>query len=309
MSNIYNAILSAIKNGKTIERLTDRNTGEEALRVDGNIVFGRAIENPLTEKMVNEPVLVLFGAGHVSKALYDLAVMQNMKTIVLDDRERELTETRFPFAERHVDSFENLLSKEYDVLSPYYVIFTHGHTYDLQALRYSLSHSFTYVGMIGSKRKSSSQIEQLRKEGFSEERLSMIHSPIGLSINAVTPEEIAISIMAEIVSVYRKDKDAVTIDEKLLKRICNEDNGIIARIIEKEGSAPRSVGSTMLIKDNETYSTIGGGRVESLTIEEARAMLDGKEERKILSYDLSDKGNAGMICGGSVKILLSRLHK
>ena len=305
MDDCFTLMLEALRNGKKITRVTDMETGEEALYIDGILSYGKEMTGGMEEHLTAEPTLILFGAGHVSKALYDLAVLQGMRTIVLDDRESELTEERFPLAERHIAPFEELLEREYDVVSPYFVIFTHGHSYDLDALRYCLSRSSGYLGMIGSRAKAEAQIRTVRNEGFPEERIRSIHSPIGLSINAVTPEEIAISIMAEIISIYRKDRNAVSIDTRLLERI-SDGEGVIVRIIGKKGSAPRSVGSVMFVEKDRTYSTIGGGRIESLAIDEARKLGSG---RKILRYDLSEGGNAGMICGGSVTLLLTRKTK
>ena len=289
MNELYRMLLEAVAKGQKITRKTDTSTGDEALFIDGSLAWGDDIKEGLEENLVAEPVLVLFGAGHVSKALYDLASLHSMRTIILDDRETELTEERFPKAERHIGPFDKLLQREYDAPSPYFVIFTHGHSYDLDALRYCLSHRFSYLGMIGSKAKSASQIETVRSEGFPEERIAAIHSPIGLSINAV----------------YRKDRKAVTVDTSLVSRMLEED-GVVVRIIEKQGSAPRSVGSMMFVTESSTYSTVGGGRIESLAIEEARKLLKSGEEKKIVSYDLGKGGNAGMICGGSVKLLLTR---
>ena len=304
MSKLYKEMLAALNAGRHVERITDLETGDEALMVDGTIRYGGIIENGLVEKIVAEPTLILFGAGHVSKALYDLAMLQRMRIIVLDDRSEVLTEERFPLAERHIAPFGKLLEEEYDALSPYFVIFTHGHSYDLEALRYALSHKFSYLGMIGSKAKSASQIESVRKEGFPEERINAIHSPIGIKINAVTPEEIAVSIMAEIIGIYRKDKDAVSLDSSLIGKIA-DGKGITVRIIAKQGSAPRSVGSTMFVTETASYSTIGGGNVESIAIAEARRMIRENKRREILSLNLGRGGNAGMICGGSVSLLLA----
>ena len=233
-----------------------------------------------------------------------MSLESGIRTIILDDRPELATEERFPGAECHTASFPELLSKEYHPF-PCYIIFTHGHSYDLECLRYALDHNAMYIGMIGSKRKVEAQFSILRQEGFSDEVLKHVHAPIGLSINAVTPEEIAVSIMAEIISIYRKDRNAVSIDTRLLERI-SDGEGVIVRIIGKKGSAPRSVGSVMFVEKDRTYSTIGGGRIESLAIDEARKLGSG---RKILRYDLSEGGNAGMICGGSVTLLLTRKTK
>ena len=304
MNERYQAIRKALDNGQLTERITDKVTGDECITADGIRISGEAVSEGIREHLTLSPVLLLFGAGHVGKALYDLAILQGMRTVVLDDRKEELTEKRFPLAERHVGTFSSLLSCDYGIPHPYAVIFTHGHSYDLDALRYMLSRPFSYLGMIGSKAKAAAQVAAVRAEGFPEDRIECICSPVGLGINAVTPEEIAVSIMAEIISVFRSDRSATVIDRSFLD-ILEREEGIIARITDKEGSAPRSTGSAMLVTREGTFSTIGGGSIESIAINEARKMMRNNEERKILHLDLSKGGNAGMICGGSVTILLT----
>ena len=208
MNKLYEKLAEALEEGRRIEWLTSPDDGEECLLIDGEAAFGKPSDGMTATTITSEPTLLLIGAGHIGKALYDLATLQGMRTIVLDDRAEELTEERFSKAERHVGPFEELLQKRY-APSPYIVIFTHGHSYDLEALRYALSAPFSYLGMIGSKAKAAAQIETVTNEGFDIARIKAIHSPIGISINAVTPEEIAISIMAEIISTLRKDKGAV----------------------------------------------------------------------------------------------------
>ena len=305
MNKLYMKLAEALEEGRKIEWLTSPDDGKECLIVDGEPAFGSIEGSMSATAITTEPTLLLIGAGHIGKALYDLASLQGMRTIVLDDRAEELTEERFPEAERYVGPFDELLQKRY-AHSPYIVIFTHGHSYDLEALRYALSEPFSYLGMIGSKAKAASQIETVTAEGFDSGRIKAIHSPIGIPINAVTPEEIAISIMAEIISTLRKDKDAVILSPALARRAA-EGSCSVARIIGKHGSAPRSIGSMMVITEDSTYSTIGGGRVESIVIDEGRKLLSEGPERKVLRLDLSKGGNAGMICGGSVTVLLTRL--
>ena len=305
MNKLYEKLAEALEEGRRIEWLTSPDDGEECLLIDGEAAFGKPSDGMTATTITSEPTLLLIGAGHIGKALYDLATLQGMRTIVLDDRAEELTEERFSKAERHVGPFEELLQKRY-APSPYIVIFTHGHSYDLEALRYALSAPLSYLGMIGSKAKAAAQIETVTNEGFDIARIKAIHSPIGISINAVTPEEIAISIMAEIISTLRKDKSAVLLSPTLARK-ASEGSCVVARIIDKHGSAPRSIGSMMVITEDSTYSTIGGGRVESIAIDEGRKMLEDGPERKILRLDLSKGGNAGMICGGGVTVLLTRI--
>ncbi len=302
MSDFYRTFLQAIGEGG-VQRHTSFTTGKEAIYRDGILICGESFEdNDLIEDIQVEPHLVLFGCGHVGKALYDLAVLQGMKVTILDCREDLLTEERFPKAQRIVGPYDQLLSKDYGFFSPYYCIFTHGHKYDADCLLYALKHRHSYVGMIGSKPKVAHCIEVVKEKGITDDMLSKLHSPIGLSINAVTPEEIAISIMAEIISVFRISRKTITVDSKVLDKASKE-AGIMVRIVEKSGSAPRSVGSMMLVTKDEITGTIGGGSIESHAIEKAREMLKGKEEFLLERHTLTGNEPLGMICGGDNTLL------
>ena len=149
------------------------------------------------------PVTVfLFGAGHVSRPLCRLAKMTGFRVMVIDDREEFPTKARFPEADA-------LIVRSFDVglkelpLDPnsYVVIITRGHLHDHQILRQVMKKPLGYIGMIGSRRKTEIIFQALRREGFSEEAILTIHAPIGLAINAQTPEEIAVSIIAELIQV------------------------------------------------------------------------------------------------------------
>jgi xanthine dehydrogenase accessory factor len=144
----------------------------------------------------------LFGAGHVSRPLCRLAKMTGFRVLVIDDREEFPTKDRFPEAdELIVRSFDVGLNELSLGLNPYIVIITRGHLHDHQILRQVLNKPLAYLGMIGSRRKTEIIFEALRREGFSEEKIKTIRAPIGLAINAQTPEEIAISIIAELIQV------------------------------------------------------------------------------------------------------------
>lgn len=305
MNEYYSIFLNALRKG-SVERKTDLMTGGESLFQDGTLLAslgsGSGPVPSLTETVKAEPHLVLFGSGHIGKALYNLAALQKMRITVLDDRSELLTANRFPLAERHVAPYDELLSKDYDAVSPAFVIFTHGHSFDTDCLRYTLKHNSSYIGMIGSKTKSAKAIGTLREEGFPEEALERIHTPIGLPIGAETPEEIAVSIMAEIIACYRKKKGFSTADPALLS-IMTEQNGIEVRIVAKKGSAPRAVGSTMLVTENQIYGTIGGGAIEKTAIDEARRMLREEIEYQTRDYNLTSSGDIGMVCGGDETLL------
>ncbi len=303
MDEFYASFLKAMANGP-LERRTCFKTGEEAIYQNNSLLSGPDIASPdLVENIQMEPHLVLFGCGHVGKALYDLAVLQGMKVTILDCREDLLTKERFPKAERVVGEYEELLSRDYPgFTAPYYCIFTHGHRYDESCLLYALRHPHAYIGMIGSKAKVAHCMESIKEKGITQDMLTKLHSPVGLAINAVTPEEIAISIMAQIISVFRQDKSAITIDPTLIEKASREE-GVMVRIIEKDGSAPRSVGSMLFVTKTELLGTIGGGAIEKHAIDKAREMLEKKERFLVEHHQLTQKEPLEMACGGDTTLM------
>jgi len=144
----------------------------------------------------------LFGAGHVSRPVAELASMVDFRTIVLDDREDFANSDRFPRADQIVvvPSYEDVFSGLEIGRDSYLVIVTRGHMHDKTVLEQSLRTPAGYVGMIGSKRKQHLVYDDLLKKGFSADDLKRVHNPIGLDIAAETPEEIAVSIVAELIA-------------------------------------------------------------------------------------------------------------
>ena len=146
--------------------------------------------------------LYLFGAGHVSTFVASLASMSGFRVIVIDDRKEFANRARFNTAdELIVLPFSDVFKKINISTSSYIAIITRGHIQDLNVLREALKRSDGYVGMIGSRRKREKIYQVLMDEGVSKERLKKVHSPIGLDIGAETPEEIAVSIVAELIGV------------------------------------------------------------------------------------------------------------
>ena len=144
-------------------------------------------------------VIYLFGAGHVSKETATLAKRVGFQVVVLDDRSEFANSQRFPGCEvRLIDSFEQLPDLAIDEKS-YILIITRGHLYDRVVLEWALRTEAYYIGMIGSKGKRDKIYAELEKAGFSQEQLTAVCSPIGLKIGAETPEEIAVSIVAELI--------------------------------------------------------------------------------------------------------------
>lgn len=154
------------------------------------------------EPVAGEPVLYLFGAGHVSISVAALAHRVGFRVWVIDDRPEFANRERFPDAERIRVTAIDQAFREIDVTpNAYIVIVTRGHVHDHQALGEALKTQPAYIGMIGSRRKRDIIFRALREAGVPDELLDRVHSPIGIDIGAETPEEIAVSIVAELIAV------------------------------------------------------------------------------------------------------------
>lgn len=145
--------------------------------------------------------LYLFGAGHVSRPTAALATMVGFNTVVLDDREEFANRERFPQANRIVvvPSYENCMADLGIGCSSYLVIVSRGHRHDQSLLRQALDTEAGYIGMIGSRGKRDKIYHILLAEGASQQAINQVHSPIGMAIEAETPEEIAVSIVGELI--------------------------------------------------------------------------------------------------------------
>lgn len=144
----------------------------------------------------------IFGGGHVAYALEPVLRHVDFKTVIIDDREEYANPQRYPKAARTivVDDFDNAFDDIGTDEDSYIIIVTRGHRGDLKVLRQALRRPFAYLGMIGSRRKNGLLYDALKQEGVTDEQLEQVHAPIGLEIGSETPEEIAISIVAEIIS-------------------------------------------------------------------------------------------------------------
>ena len=156
------------------------------------------------QELVPPPRLIIAGGGHVGAALAELATPMGFAVVVVDDREDVASAERFPAARCVVGSIEAELSAMSLGPHDYVVIVTRGHRHDGLALAAVIGRGAGYVGLIGSRHKIGAIFRRLREDGVaSDEQLESVHAPIGLDIGAVTPEEIAVSIAAELVAVRR----------------------------------------------------------------------------------------------------------
>jgi xanthine dehydrogenase accessory factor len=152
------------------------------------------------EKVSLDPKVIIFGAGHISIFLSRLTKMVGFNITIVDDREEFANTKRFPDADHIIAlPFEEAFEQLGDLKNSYVVIVTRGHLSDKDVLDFALKKDCHYIGMIGSRRKKMKIYEALLEEGHTKESLEMVRSPIGLSINAETPEEIAVSIISELI--------------------------------------------------------------------------------------------------------------
>jgi xanthine dehydrogenase accessory factor len=156
----------------------------------------------LVEPVFSEPVVYIFGAGHVSRELAPLAKRVSFKVVVIDDRDVFANRERFPEADDVVVSeFEHCFDRLKIDESSYIVIVTRGHLYDGYVLEQAVKTQARYIGMIGSKKKIRILFRNLTEKGILRETLERVYAPIGLDINSETPEEIAVSIVAQMIKV------------------------------------------------------------------------------------------------------------
>lgn len=160
----------------------------------------------LVERCYVPSTVYIFGAGHVSQYVAELAGKVAFQTVVLDDREEFAKRDRFATASevRVLDSFTDCFKGLEVGGDGYVVIVTRGHTHDRTVLEQALRTKAGYIGMLGSRKKSVEIRRALMAEGFSEDDLNRVHCPIGLKIDAETTAEIGVSIMAELIQVRAK---------------------------------------------------------------------------------------------------------
>ncbi len=173
-------------------------------KYDTGLVCGGTLDI-FIEPVLPPALLYIFGAGHVAYNLYKIATIAGFEVIVIDDRESYANRERFPEAREVIaDDFDSVTAKLGLCESAYIVIVTRGHRDDMRVLRWAINANARYLGMIGSKRKTISIYKELEKEGIPAEKFANVHAPVGLEVGAVTPEEIAVAIVAEMIAERRR---------------------------------------------------------------------------------------------------------
>ncbi len=199
-AEVWNAAREVIATEKP-RRLTF-NLGQDAA-YDNGLICGGQLE------VFIEPVLpvahaYIFGAGHISKSLSKVATLAGFATVVVDNREAFANRDRFPEASAvHAAEYEEVFPQLAINETSYVIIVTRGHRDDMRVLQLAIATPARYIAMIGSKRKVLNVVRELEKEGVPHEALARIHAPMGLDIGAISPEEIAVSVAAEMIAVRR----------------------------------------------------------------------------------------------------------
>ena len=173
-------------------------------KYDTGLVCGGTLDI-FVEPVLPPAALYIFGAGHVSVSLYKVAKGAGFDVTVVDDREAYANRERFPEAKEIIaEDFDRAMARLAPNESAYLVIVTRGHRDDMRVLRWAVQTSARYIGMIGSKRKTITIFQALIKEGLAANLFERVHAPVGLDIGAITPEEIAVAITAELIAARRR---------------------------------------------------------------------------------------------------------
>jgi xanthine dehydrogenase accessory factor len=176
--------------------------GQDAAYENGLICGGQL--SVFVEPVVPQPRAFIFGAGHISKSISKVATLAGFATVIVDNRAAFANRDRFPeadeiFAEEYEEVFPKLPIRD----TSYVVIVTRGHRDDMRVLRWAVGTNAKYIAMIGSKRKVIGVVKELEKEGIPRAAFERTFAPMGFEIGAITPEEIAISIVGEMIATRR----------------------------------------------------------------------------------------------------------
>jgi xanthine dehydrogenase accessory factor len=199
-AEVWNAAREVMETGKP--RNMSFSLGQDAA-YDNGLICGGQLE-VFVECIAPQPAALIFGGGHISKSLAKVLDLAGFRVSIIDNREAFANKERFPeaaevYAAEYEDVFPSLAVSE----SSYIVIVTRGHRDDMRVLRWAVNTQARYIAMIGSRRKTISVVKELEKDGIPRAAFDKVSAPMGLEIGAVSPEEIAISVAAEMIAIRR----------------------------------------------------------------------------------------------------------
>ncbi|RAL27063.1 XdhC/CoxI family protein [Thermoflavimicrobium daqui] len=281
---------------------------------------GKEIEI-MVEPILPSPTLLVCGSGHIAQYLVSLGKMLSYQVIVVDDRPQYIHSPSFSQADQiRCGSFDEVLTTLTFHSECYAVLATRSHQTDAVCLASLMERSLSYIGMVCSKRKAQSIFSLVKDWGLDHRLYPHIYAPVGLDIHSETPQEIALSILAEI-QLVRYGGTGRPISQMERQKVHTSDEGRIrpeldifekmaesweekkpfasVTIIDAVGHVPRGIGSRMIVwEDGTIYRTIGGGKRESEIIEYAVHCL---KERKIERQEVTFTGSYNSsqpVCGG-----------
>ena len=331
---IYSRIVEVLDNHRPVvlqQQFAEKNEGGEIIKLlvaENETVFNETLEHgcpvvsaengmiTLREPFFPEDRMIVLGGGHIALPLVHFAAMAGFSVTIADDRPAFANCARFPDAASVIcESFEKVFDRLNIAASDYVVVITRGHRYDMACLKQlQQGPEPFYVGMIGSRRRVIALKEALIEEGCEAGRVNRTHTPVGLAIGAVTPPEIAISIMAEIIACKRlrngKESPArrSDVDMHVLRLLAEEEEvpKAIVTVVSAKGSVPRGPGAKMLVYfDRHVVGSIGGGCSEAAIINIAQQMI-GTGGYCLHTVDMTAEiaEEEGMVCGGVMQVLI-----
>lgn len=279
----------------------------------GELVFDTG-DGCFTRRFYPPSRLILLGCGHISQALCRFASELDFSVTVVDDRPDFANRALFPTADHIVcDSFEKAAAELNVTQADYVAVLTRGHRWDADCLRVLLGGKFPfYLGLVGSKRRVRGLMDKLESEGYDRELMQRICTPIGLAINAVTPKEIAVSILAELIAFRRREAkepailDRTETDMSVFDALLAPGAQVLAVVVSEKGSVPVDTGAMMSVGPvGRTAGTVGGGCGEYEVITQARrALHDGRSRLISLDMTADTAEEEGMVCGGTMQLWL-----
>ena len=318
------------------------------LEIDNRTFFAEVLRKPCR--------LVICGGGHVAQQVIVLAKRVGFQVTVLEDRPFFADQARAAGADEVIcDRFDAALERIPGGSDTYFLVVTRGHRYDGVCLEKILRKERAYTGMMASRRRGILLKRQLVEEGLPEAEVEKLKTPVGLDIHAETPEEIAVSIIAEIIAVKNSIKKTSGYDKELLEYLTGKyedcqnstkninhsihngeqsiptkgylnmlNNDIsfstggaepshlaLATIISRRGSAPREIGTKMLVlPDGRCIGTLGGGCMESRVQHQCLRLLhESIPQCRLIREDMTgnEAEEEGLVCGGTIRVFIETL--
>ena len=272
-------------------------------------ILENEIRRVFLEQIPGEKKLVICGAGHVALCLVRLCGTLGYEMTVIEDREEFAAKARQAGAQQVLcRPFGEALEGIAGDLSTAFVIMTREHAHDMDCLRRILGKPFAYAGMMGSRSRTEQIRKQLLDEGFDTGKTEQLHMPIGLPIGSRTPEEIAVSVAAELIKVMNASDPGEIFPAGMPEELAARPGGVLAMIVEKNGEAPRRPGTKMLVRDDGSFlGTVGGGYAEALILQAAGEMIREESRESRLVRISMQKGT--MHCGGEITVFLLPLKE